>query len=68
MRHVEVHLIKGTTEDLRLAEMAGLIDEKINTCQICSAKLVFIYVLISEDQSITSCEYCLKAALNKALM
>lgn len=68
MQHVELHLIKSTPEDLRLAQLAGLIDSEINTCQMCSTKLVFMYVLVSEDHSITSCEYCLKVALNAVML
>ena len=68
MQHVELHLIKSTPEVLRLAQLAGLIGSEINTCQMCSTKLVFMYVLVSEDHSITSCEYCLKVALNAVML
>lgn len=69
MQHVELHFIKNTPEDLRLAALAGLIDaDEINTCHLCDKQLVYVYVLINEDQSITTCDSCLKVALTKVMM
>lgn len=70
MRHVEVHLLKRTEAELELAQTSGLLerDEKI-ICEICNGALVFIYILLGEDdRKIISCENCIKLALARAMM
>lgn len=69
MHHVELHVFKRTPEELRLAEMAGLIQaDELIACQICESDLVFVYALVSEDKSIISCEYCIKVAIPRVMM
>jgi hypothetical protein len=69
MHHVELHVFKRTPEELRLAELAGIIEDgELITCQICASDLVFVYALVSEDKSIISCEYCIKVAIPRVMM
>lgn len=68
MQHVELHFIKNTPEDLRLAQLAGLVDDEINACHLCDKQLVYVYVLVNEYKSITSCDSCLKLAVTRVMM
>lgn len=70
MRHVEVHLLKRTDTELKLARTSGLLEhDEIIICEICNGALVFIYVLLGEDdRKVISCENCIKLALARVMV
>lgn len=69
MKHIELHLLKRTDQDLELAAAAGLLEaDEIIICDICDCPLVFIYVLLGESAKSISCEDCLKVALARVMV
>lgn len=67
--HAEIHMFRRTHGDIELAKLAGLIgeDETI-VCQVCDAVVVFLYILVGEENKVISCEDCLRFALSRTMM